>query len=133
MKNYSDIKLPSNKKFGLFFCIIFLIIGSFFYVKGIEKISYTLFIISISFLIISILFSNFLKPLNRIWMSLGYFMGIIINPIILGIIFFLIITPYALIIKLIGRDELKIKKSNLNSHWIYRKNNNFSEKFNKQY
>ena len=128
-----DITLPSNKKFGLFFCVIFSFFSFFFYYKGIEKIAYIFLIISIIFLTISYLSPHLLHPLNRAWMSLGYFIGFIINPIILGLIYFLIITPYGLIIKLIGRDELKIKISDKKSYWIYRKCNRFNENFNKQY
>ena len=128
-----DITLPSNKNFGLFFFAIFSFFSIFFYYKGIEKIAYLFLIISITFFTISFLFPHLLHPLNRSWMSLGYFIGFIINPIILGLIYFLIISPYGLIIKLIGRDELKIKKSNKKSNWIYRKCNRFSKNFNKQY
>ena len=113
-------QLPSNKKFGYFFsgilslASIYLFFNSFFlsfYITGIFT----------SILIITTLFfSKSLTPLNKMWLNFGLFIGKIISPLVLGLIFFLIITPMALIMKLIRRDELKLKINYSDSHWILR-------------
>lgn len=115
----SDIKLPSNKKFGLFFAIIFFILATYFFYLNNQIASSSLLILSIIFLITSLLKPNLLLPLNKLWMKLGISLGMIFNPIVMGILFFGLITPYAIMMRIMGRDVLHLKKSN-KSHWIPR-------------
>ena len=75
-------------------------------------------IISLIFLILGLLNSIILTPLNKLWFKFGIFLGKIISPIIMGIIFFLVVTPIGLIMRLIGKDLLNIKYSDNKSYWI---------------
>ena len=128
-----DIKLPSNKKFGFFFTIIFIILTSFFYFKESFLWAYFFAITSSIFLIITIVNANTLKPLNKLWMYLGLILGLIVSPIVLGIIFFGIFTPIALLMRINGRDELRLKLKNKTSHWISRDETIKVESFEKQF
>ena len=110
------VVLPSNKKFGLFFSLIFLII--FFYLFYLTyKYSYLALVISIILTLISILKPNILEKPNYMWFKLGIILGKIFSPIILGFIFFAIITPVALIMKIIRRDVLKINIKKQSTYW----------------
>ena len=115
--NFSEIKLPSNKKFGVFFTVIILLIGIYFLNKEKIIISYIAFIISLVFLLVSIFKASLLLPLNKAWMRLGFIIGVIINPIVLGLIFFLLFVPIALIMRLFRRDELHLRMMNKSSYW----------------
>ena len=115
--NFTEIKLPSNKKFGIFFTIVLLLVASYFLYLGNVLVSYTAFLISLFFLLASILKASLLLPLNKVWMRLGFIIGVIVNPIVLGIIFFLLFTPIALIMRLFRRDELRLEIKKGSSHW----------------
>tara|TARA_B100000700_G_C15039176_1_gene854412 strand:- start:2119 stop:2490 length:372 start_codon:yes stop_codon:yes gene_type:complete len=109
-----------NQKFGLLFFIIFLCL-SFFPFQLTISFSYIFFSIAIFFVIITILNLKLLRFLRNVWIKLGEYLGHIISPIVMGIVFFLIITPIGLVLKLIGKDLLRLKfdKKN-NSYWIKR-------------
>ena len=104
--------LPSNKKFGLFFSAIFVLIAVYVYLKF--RVEFAVFALTTStlFAIAAFLTPQILSPLNRLWFCLGLLLGKIVSPIVLGLIFFLLITPVSLVTRLFGRDELKIKKKN---------------------
>ena len=89
--------------------------------------------LSVLFLSITLINDNLLLPLNKLWMSFGLLLGKIISPIILGIIFFGLFTPYGIILRLIGRDELNLKLKKTNSYWKHRVNNLSQTNFNKQF
>ncbi len=129
---FSELELPSNKKFGFSFVFIFGSIALYIYMIGSTAWIY-LFLTSLAFLFISIINAEIFLPLNKFWMNLGLILGIVISPIILGIIFFFIFTPTAILMRLIGRDELKIKINQKSSHWIIRDNPNQSEPFKNQF
>jgi len=112
--------LPSNKKFGLFFAFVFISLGAYFYYSLYISWAYLLFIASFIFLLISIVKSDALLPLNKLWMRFGLLLGRIVSPIVLGIIFFVLFTPIAIFMRLIGRDELCLKYTHKASHWISR-------------
>tara|TARA_B100001540_G_C15619729_1_gene557067 strand:+ start:381 stop:770 length:390 start_codon:yes stop_codon:yes gene_type:complete len=115
MKN--KIILPSNKKFGLFFSSIFFLVFVYFFLFKDEKIFYILFI-SIAFFLISILKPEILQKLNYLWFKFGILLGSIFSPVILGIIFFFIISPIAIFMKIINRDMLKKNfNSKKNTYW----------------
>lgn len=113
----SDIKMASNKKFGFFFTFVFALIGILFLNKELFLISYLLFLTSLIFLLISIINAKILLPLNKLWMRFGMLIGMIVSPIVLGIIFFGLFTPIALYMKIIGRDELNLKLLKKASYW----------------
>lgn len=118
--NLTEIKLPSNKKFGYFFTSIFILMSIYFFIGSI--LSWAIFFAFTGVLLFVITFvkADLLLPLNKLWMHFGYLLGKIISPLVLGMIFFLIFTPIALLMRLSGRDELRLKFKNKNSHWIFR-------------
>ena len=122
MKN-SKIKISSNKSFGIVFFTVFLIIAIWPLLNGYE-IRYWSLIISVVFLILGILNSKILTPLNKIWFKIGILLGNVISPIIMSIIFFLVVTPTSFIMKILGKDLLNLKKNTKNSYWIKKQNQN---------
>ena len=114
---FSDIKLPSNKKFGFLFFGIFLLVGIYAFYAN--KAWLLIFSSCILIFILAALFFNtsLLQPFNKAWMFFGYCIGRVISPIILGLIYFLIISPIGIILKIFNRDELDIKKYNKGSSW----------------
>ena len=126
MKN-SKIKISSNKSFGIVFFTVFLIIAIWPLLNGYE-IRYWSLIISIVFLILGILNSKILTPLNKIWFKIGILLGNVISPIVMSIIFFLVVTPTSFIMKILGNDILNLKKNTKNSYWIKKQNQNSSMK-----
>ena len=122
MKN-SKIKIGSNKSFGIVFFTVFLIIAIWPLLNGYE-IRYWSLIISIVFLLLGILNSKILTPLNKIWFKIGILLGNVISPIVMSIIFFLVVTPTSFIMKILGKDLLNLKKDTKNSYWIKKQNQN---------
>ena len=113
-----QINLPTNRNFGLVFFIVFLII-SLWPLLSQNEIRYWALISSIIFLILGLLNSNMLLPLNKIWMQFGIFLGKIISPIIMALIFFIIVTPIGLLMRLLRRDLLNLKYNKKSkSYWI---------------
>ena len=112
-----DPKISSNRSFGIIFFIVFSIIALYplIYNGEIRIWSIT---ISLIFLVLGLLNSKILTPLNKIWFKFGIFLGKIISPFVMGIIFFLVVTPIGLIMRLIGKDLLNLKYSNNKSYWI---------------
>tara|TARA_B100002003_G_scaffold50867_1_gene46007 strand:+ start:691 stop:1080 length:390 start_codon:yes stop_codon:yes gene_type:complete len=119
----SKIKIGSNKSFGIVFFTVFLIIAIWPLLNGYE-IRYWSLIISIVFLILGILNSKILTPLNKIWFKIGILLGNVISPIVMSIIFFLVVTPTSFIMKILGKDLLNLKKNTKNSYWIKKQNQN---------
>ena len=122
MKN-QKIKIGSNRNFGIVFFIVFLIIA-FWPLLNSNEINYWSLAISITFLILGLANSKILTPLNKIWFKFGILLGNVVGPIVMGIIFFLIVTPTSIIMKLLGKDLLNLKKNNNNSYWIEKSNQN---------
>ena len=112
-----DIKIGSNKSFGIVFFVVFLLISLYPLINN-EDIRIWSLVISLIFLVLGILNSNLLLPLNKIWFKFGIFLGKIISPIIMGIIFFLVVTPIGLIMRLFGKDVLNLKYNDYKSYWI---------------
>ena len=117
MKNTEKITLPSNKSFGLVFFIVFLIISLYPLING-QSIRLWSLIISLIFLVLGLLNSKFLAPLNKVWFKFGLILGKIISPIVMGIIFFLVVTPIGLIMRILGKDLLNLKYNKNKSYWI---------------
>ena len=118
---------PTNKNFGIVFYVVFFIIALWPVFKGNDLRIWSL-TLSIIFLILGLLNSKILTPLNIIWLKFGLFLGRIISPIVMGFIFFLVVTPTGIIMRITGKDILGLKKFNQNSYWIIRKKNNTSMK-----
>ena len=115
-----DIKISSNKSFGIVFAVVFSLIALWPLLKGNEIRLWSL-IISIIFLTLGLLNSRILTPLNKLWFKLGILLGNFIAPIIMGIIFFFVVTPTGIIMKLLRKDLIKLKKNNDESYWIEKK------------
>lgn len=129
----SEIELPSNKKFGLFFFFIFLALSVFFLYQRYELWAFICFLISLSLLSVAVFAPVILHPLNAGWMWFGVSLGKIMNPIIMGFLFFLIISPIAIISRLCGRDELQLKTVTRASYWNDRADDRKEIFFDKQY
>ena len=112
-----DVKISSNRSFGIVFFIVFLLIALYPLINS-EDIRTWSFITSIIFLILGLINSKILTPFNKLWLKLGIFLGKIISPIIMVIIFFLVVTPIALIMRILGKDVLNLKYNNSKSYWI---------------
>ena len=111
------MEISYNRRFGLLFSIIFLFLAYFFHNKN--QYLYILFtIILIIFLTLSIFKPSLLNAPSNYWLKFGLLLGKIISPIILGIIFFLLLSPISIITRIFGRDELKLKKINKKSYWV---------------
>ena len=113
----NDVKIGSNKSFGIVFFIVFFLI-SLYPLTNQENIRVWSLIISLIFLILCLLNSKILNPFNKLWFKFGMILGRIISPIIMSIIFFLVVTPIALIMKLLKKDLLNLKFNKTNTYWI---------------
>ena len=112
-----DIKVSSNRSFGIVFFVVFLIISLFPIIKGNDLRIWSL-ILSVIFLVLGLINSNILSPLNKLWFKFGLLLGNFISPIVMGFIFFLVVTPTGLFMRLIGKDLLNLNKQNVKSYWI---------------
>ena len=118
--NYKDIKIGSNRSFGIVFFVVFLLIGLWPILKGNELRIWSI-VISLIFLILGIINSKILTPFNKVWFRFGIFLGNFISPIIMGIVFFLVVTPTGLIMKLFRKDLINLRKNNSSTYWIEKK------------
>ena len=113
----NELKLSTNKSFGIVFFIVFVLIAIYPLTYGGEIRVWSL-VISIIFLILGILNSKILTPLNKIWFKFGIFLGKIVSPMIMGIIFFLVVTPIGIIMRLLKKDVLGLKYNKNKTYWI---------------
>ena len=111
------IKTSSNKSFGIVFFIVFLFIALYPLIND-SDIRYWSLIVSLIFLILGLINSIILTPLNRLWFKFGILLGKIVSPIIMGIIFFLVVTPIGLLMRILGKDLLNLKYTKNKSYWI---------------
>ena len=117
------IKLPTNRNFGIVFFVVFLIIA-IWPILNENNIRLWSLIISLIFLILGIANSKLLTPLNKIWFKFGIFLGNFIAPIVMGFVYFFVVTPTGLIMKILGKDLLNLKKNNKETYWIKKDNTN---------
>jgi len=122
--------LPSNRNFGIVFTIVFLIVSFWPLLKG-EDLRYWSLIVSFIFLVLALINSKLLTPLNKIWMKFGFLLGKIVSPIVMGIVFFFVVTPTGILMRIMGKNLLNLKKNNQNTYWIKKdnKNNNMKNQF----
>ena len=114
-------KKSSNRSFGILFFLVFLGFGLWPLTKEMSPNIY-LIIISVIFLILGLLNSKLLSPLNNLWIKFGEILGKIIAPIVMAVVYFLILTPISLLVRLFGKDLIGMKFSNnIKSYWIKRK------------
>lgn len=118
MKKQANIS--SNKSFGIVFCLFFLIVAFYPLLNDGEYRLWAI-IISLFFLILGLTNSSILTPFNILWYKFGFFIGKIVSPIIMALVFFGVVTPTGLIMRLLNKDLLKLKKRSTKSYWIERK------------
>ncbi len=116
MKN-TELKIGSNKSFGIVFFVVFLLIAIYPLINNGEVRIWSL-VIAIIFFILGLINSKVLTPLNKLWFKFGLLLGKIVSPLIMGIIFFFVVTPTAFIMRIIGKDLLNLKFNNKKTYWI---------------
>ena len=115
-------KLPSERSFGLLFTVIFLLLAGYTWHSGSDSLHTAIcLVLAGAFLLSGLLAPGLLTPLNKLWFQLGLAMGRIVSPIVLGVLFFIVITPVAIAMRMVGRDALKLHKQKVDSYWIDRK------------
>ena len=116
----NSVKISSNKSFGFLFFVVFVAI-SLWPLKSQEDLRLWALVLSLIFLVLGILNSRFLTPLNKLWYKFGIFLGSIVSPIVMGIVFFMVVTPIGLIMRFLGKDLLRVNKNKIAStYWINR-------------
>ena len=113
----SRIKVGSNKSFGIVFFVFFLVVGLYPLINQ-DSLRIWSIVISIIFLILGLINSQILTPLNILWFKFGMLLGRFVSPIVMGLVFFLVVTPTGLIMKLFNKDLLKLRKNKNSSYWI---------------
>ena len=120
MQKHLKIKISSNRSFGIVFFFVFLIISLWPLINENPLRVWSIYI-AIVFLILGLINSNFLSPLNALWYKFGKLLGSIIAPIVMGIVFFIVVTPIGFIMRIFGKDLLNKRYNNKsNSYWINR-------------
>ena len=112
-----DIKIGSNRSFGIVFFIVFLLIAIYPLINQGEIRVWSV-LISLLFLILGIINSKILTPLNKAWFKFGIFLGKIISPIVMEMIFFLVVTPIAFLMRILKKDLLNLKYNKNSSYWV---------------
>ena len=112
-----EIKISSNRSFGIVFFIVFLLIALYPLLKDNDLRIWSL-VVSFIFLILGLINSKILTPLNRLWFKFGLLLGRFISPLIMGIIFFIVVTPIGIIMRLLKKDLLNLKYNKKETYWI---------------
>ena len=110
----------SNRTFGLFFTAVFFTASMYFLLYRFDYLFLIFISLSIVTLFSALFYPNPLTPFNRLWFLIGLILGRIISPVILGIIFFILITPTAIFLKIAGRDELNLNRERKETFWVLR-------------
>ena len=115
-----EIKVSSARSFGMVFTLVFLAVG-IWVLSGGRSEGWFFLAGSVILFVVALVCPSILDPLNRAWFKFGLLLGLVVNPLILGVVFFLVITPIAVIRRLLGKDSLRLKsKPSLESYWIDR-------------
>ena len=112
-----DIKISSNRNFGIVFFIVFLLVAVYPILKGNDIRIWSL-LISFVFLILGLINSKLLTPLNKLWFKFGLLLGKIVTPLIMGFIFFIVVTPIGILMRLLRKDLLNLKYDKKKTYWI---------------
>ena len=110
-------KTPTNRNFGLVFCFVFFLIFLEPIIRD-AQLRYWSLVISLVFMILGLINSKLLTLLNKIWYKFGLFLGKVVSPFVMGLIFFLVVTPTSLLLKLFNKDILNKNKKKTKSYWI---------------
>lgn len=112
----NELQIGSNRSFGIIFFVVFMTVALWPILNS-ENVRIWSLIISIFFLFLGILNSKLLTPLNKLWMKFGFLLGKVVSPVVMAVIYFGVVTPTGLIMKILGKDILKLNKNNNNSYW----------------
>ena len=118
MENSINIKRKNNITFGILFFIFFLIVGLYPLISN-EPIRIWSIIVSLVFLILTIIKPNLFTFLNKLWIKFGILLGKIISPIVMGLVFFFVVTPIGIFVKILKKDVMGLKRGQ-SSYWITR-------------
>ena len=113
----NDVKIGSNRSFGIVFFVVFLLIGLYPLINA-DSVRIWSVIISLIFLILGLMNSKILNPLNKLWFKFGILLGKIVSPLVMGIIFFLVVTPIRILMNILKKDLLNLKFNNKETYWI---------------
>ena len=117
----SKIKMSSNRNFGLVFFVVFLILGFWPIING-GEIRIWLVVISLIFLVLGMIKSKLLTPLNKLWFKFGMILGAIVAPVVMGAVFFLVVTPIGIVMRTMGKDLINKKyDKKKETYWITRR------------
>ena len=119
MNNINNKSISSNKSFGIVFFAVFLIIALYPLLEN-ENVRVWSIIVSVIFLILGLLNSTILSPLNKVWFKFGIALGNFVSPIVMGLVFFIVVTPISIIMRVLKKDLLNLKKGNKKTYWIER-------------
>ena len=133
MSRHLKSELPSSRKFGFFFTFVFGTMAAYFYYNADIFLAYAFTTVAVIFFVITLVKSDNLLPLNKLWMRFGILIGTIVSPIVLGAIFFGLFTPIAILMRLSGRDELRLNFIQKETHWISRSEPIKSDSFKHQF
>ena len=111
-----EIKIGSNRSFGIVFFIVFLLISTYPLLND-NNIRIWSLILSVIFLILGLINSSILTPLNKVWFKFGILLGKIVSPLVMGIIF-LVVTPIGILMRILNKDILNLKYNNKSTYWI---------------
>ena len=120
------VQLPTNRKFGFFFAGAFTLVGGYFLKESSIAAVCIFLVLAMTFFLVTVIKAELLLPLNKLWMHFGLLLGKIVSPIVLGVIFFGLFTPIALVMRIAGRDELRLKVKKSSSFWKTREGNSVS-------
>ena len=109
--------MSTNKSFGIVFFIVFLILAVYPLING-KSINVSLLVISLIFLVLGLINSKLLTPLNKIWFKFGILLGKFVSPLIMGIIFFFVVSPIGILMRILKKDLLNLKFNDNKSYWI---------------
>jgi hypothetical protein len=119
MHNHTD--MPSDRSFGWMVTIVCLLVAAYLmFWKNSPTLAAALLVASVVMLLITLKAPAVLRPFSRAWFKLGLLLGSIVNPIVMGFLFFVLITPLSLFMRATGRDVLRLKKTGATSHWVPR-------------
>lgn len=120
LNSHRSVHAGSNRSFGLTFSILFLILAVFPWVRHGDQIRIWALCVSALFALVALLAANLLSPLNKLWFKFGLAIHNVVSPIIMGILFYFVVTPAAISLRILGKDPLRMKWDESHSYWIKR-------------
>ena len=123
----NNLKIPSNRNFGFVFSLVFFLASIYFFFNY-SFIFFYLVAFSVLFLILGLMNSNILTIPNKLWFKFGLILSKIISPLVMAAIYFLVVTPTGIIMKILKKDLLNINFNNNKSYWIKKDKNKINMK-----